>query len=93
LLSSSVDGAPYALQLFTSPATVDEVVSFYSRELPDLGWRRIVANRAIGAQAWQRQGVTMIVGAGRADGDEETKVTFVEGRSVRASALPDEASE
>ena len=93
VLSSRVDGAPYALHVFTSAASVDEVVSFYGRELPGLGWQRIVANRAIGAQAWQRQGVTMIVGAGRADGDEETKVTFVEGRTVAPSSVADEASD
>ena len=93
VLSSRVDGAPYALHVYTSASTVDEVVSFYSRELPGLGWSRVVANRAIGAQAWQRQGVTMVIGAGRADGDDETKVTFVEGRTVDTSTVPDEASD
>jgi hypothetical protein len=90
LLSSSVDGAPYALHVFTSPESIDTVAAFYDRELPGRGWRRIVANRAIGAQAWQRQGVTMIIGAGRADQDDETKVTFVEGRTVVASAVRDD---
>jgi hypothetical protein len=91
LLTSSVDGAPYGLQVFTSAATVDEVATFYERELPGDGWRKIVGNREIGAQAWQRDGVTMIVGAGRAEGDDETKVTFVEGRTVAASALGEAA--
>jgi hypothetical protein len=89
LLSSTVDGAPFGLQVFTTPAAVDQVQSFYERELPPLGWERLVVNHEIGAQGWQRQGVTMVIGAGRANGDDETKVTFTEGRTVDPSVVAD----
>jgi hypothetical protein len=74
------------LQVFTTPLAVDDVLTFYERELPTRGWSRLAANREIGAQAWQRQGVTMVIGAGRAEKDDQSKVTFTEGRTVRASA-------
>ena len=90
LLSSRVDDAPYGLQVFTTPMAVSEVLAFYERELPARGWSRLVANREMGAQAWQRHGVTMVIGAGRAEKDDESKVTFTEGRTVPASAVDGE---
>jgi len=75
------------LQVFSTPWAVSEVLAFYERELPGRGWTRLLANREMGAQAWQRQGVTMVIGAGRAETDDQSKVTFTEGRTVPASAV------
>jgi hypothetical protein len=89
LLSSTVDDSPYALQVFATPRPVDEVLAFYDRELPQRGWARLVGNPVLQAGVWQRQGVTMVVGAGRAERDEETKVTFTEGRAANAAGMSD----
>jgi hypothetical protein len=80
VLSSVVDGLPYGVQMFATNRPVEEILSFYDRELPARGWERVVANRVLGAQAWRMRGTTMIVSVGRAEGDEGTKVTFAEGR-------------
>jgi hypothetical protein len=80
LLSSSVDGLPYGVQVFSTPQSVDEVFSFYRRELPSRGWSQVIGLEEFGGQAWRREGARMIVGAARAEGDDQTKVTFTEGR-------------
>jgi hypothetical protein len=50
--------------------------------MPKAGWTRLAGNTTLGAQAWQRQGVTLVLGAGRAEEDNQTKITFTEARTT-----------
>ncbi|MCL2447569.1 MAG: hypothetical protein FWD17_01340 [Polyangiaceae bacterium] len=76
----------YGTYVFTSASPPEEVLEFYETELPGKGWQYLMGPSKVSAQVWQRQGVTMVVGATRGEGEGVTHVSFAQGRTIEAEA-------
>jgi hypothetical protein len=84
MVSAEVDGDMYGTYIFASSAPVEQALGFYEVQLQAHGWKYVVGHSDIGVQVWQRDGVTMVVNAVRPDGDDKTRLTFSQGRTVAA---------
>jgi hypothetical protein len=81
IMSAELEGAMYGAYLFASPELPSDLLRFYDGELPGRGWSKVVEQRELGVEVWQRDGVTMVVSASRSD-NEETSVSFAQGRTT-----------
>ncbi len=63
MLSASVEGAPYAVRLYDSRRSDQQVLSAYDEQMPKLGWQPIpnVADQVKYGRAYSREGVDMLV--------------------------------
>jgi hypothetical protein len=84
ILSAEFEGAMYGAYMFATPRQPSEVLAFYDGDLPPRGWMRITGNSLLSGEIWQRDGVTMSLGAERSDDDEKTVVTFAQARTIAA---------
>jgi hypothetical protein len=59
LLSATVDVAPYAVRVYETRRTPTEISAAYDKEMPELGWKRLVADGD--TRVYQRNDVTVFV--------------------------------
>jgi hypothetical protein len=78
LLSASVEGAPFGIQVYASKDEPDAVLAHYDREMAPAGWDAVpgVAKHFRDARAYRRAGVDLMMFAQR-DGDLHTIVSLV----------------
>lgn len=71
MLSAEIDGAPYAVRLYDSRKSDQEVLAAYDDQMPKLGWQVIpyVADEVKYGRAYSRDGIDMLVFA-FAEGDK-----------------------
>ena len=83
VLSVSSDGSPYGVQSYQTEAAPEEAVAFYARELPKLGYKRMVADdRIYNTAIYERGGLVLSVSAIQVVTGGKTVITFTEGSSV-----------
>jgi hypothetical protein len=86
-MTFSVDGMPYAAQLFRVPGTPEQVTRFYLDALPRLGWTRIMGpGELYSTTVLSRQGKTLTLAAFELDDSGSSSVTLTEGSAVEPAA-------
>jgi hypothetical protein len=79
-MTFSVDGMPYAAQLFQVPGKPEDVTSYYLETLPRLGWTRVMGpGELYSSTVFSRQGKTLTLAAFELDDSGKSNVTLTEG--------------
>jgi len=82
-MTFSVDGLPYALQLFQVPGKPEDVTRYYLEILPRLGWKRVMGPGELYSNAvLTRQGKTLTLAAFELDESGSSSVTLAEGSAA-----------
>lgn len=80
--SAQLGGSMFGVYLFDSTSAPEQILRFYDESLPARGWKLLVDYSRIGSRVWECDGVTMLVQAFRGDDDDQTSVTFTQGRTI-----------
>lgn len=82
-MTFSVDGMPYAAQLFQVPGKPEEVTRYYLETLPRLGWTRVMGpGELYSSTVLTREGKTLTLAAFELDDSGKSSVTLTEGSAT-----------
>ena len=82
-MTFSVDGMPYAVQLFQVPGKPEQITRYYLDTLPGLGWTRVMGpGELYSSTVLTRQGKTLTLAAFELDDSGSSSVTLTEGSAT-----------
>ena len=86
-MTFSLDGMPYAAQLFQVPGKPEDVTRYYLDELPRLGWTRVLGPGELYSNAvLTRRGKTLTLAAFELDDSGSSSVTLAVGGATELTA-------